>query len=73
MHLYTETTPRYNWNIVESGIKHHNPTPPPPHWNNSPRVDMKLRQVDMSLHSDTFSWKSDVLIMKLINVWQEIA
>jgi hypothetical protein len=20
-------TPRYNWNIVESGIKHHNPNP----------------------------------------------
>jgi hypothetical protein len=20
--------PQYNWNIVESGIKHHNPNPP---------------------------------------------
>jgi hypothetical protein len=23
------TSPRYNWNIVERGVKHHNPNPDP--------------------------------------------
>ena len=26
--------PRYNWNIVESGVKHHNPTHLMTNWNN---------------------------------------
>ena len=25
----TPVSPRYNWNIVESGVKHHNPKPNP--------------------------------------------
>ena len=25
---FYSNTPRYNWNIVESGVKHHNPNPP---------------------------------------------
>jgi len=24
--FYTNKTERYNWNIVESGVEHHNPT-----------------------------------------------
>ena len=24
--------PQYNWNVVDSGIKHYNPNPPPPTW-----------------------------------------
>ena len=29
-HPPIKLTATYSWNIVESGIKHHNPNPPPP-------------------------------------------
>ena len=37
--LYQENwPPRHNWNIVESGVKHHEPVPPNP--NNNKTVDI---------------------------------
>ena len=38
--MYHQNVGRYNWNIVESGAKHHKPKPPP---NVGSKVNLKWR------------------------------